>query len=107
MKSALVVVLAGFVSAGPALGAQAVAAQAQPAPAQQPPGVDKYVIPFGTRIPLVLVNSVSTRTSQVGDRVYLQTSFPVFTSTAFKFVLRNAATSACPGGIAPPNPLLP
>jgi type IV secretion system protein VirB10 len=65
MKSALVMVLAGFVSVGGCLWAQ------------EQPATAKYVIPFGTRIPLVLVNSVSTRTSQVGDRVYLQTSFPI------------------------------
>jgi len=45
--------------------------------AQEEPGTAKYVIRIGTRIPLVLVNSVSTKTSQLGDRVYLQTSFPV------------------------------
>lgn len=37
----------------------------------------KYVVRAGTRVPLVLVNSISTKTSQVGDRVYLQTSFPI------------------------------
>ena len=37
----------------------------------------KYVVPARTRVPLVLVNSVSTKTAEVGDRVYLQTSFPV------------------------------
>lgn len=36
-----------------------------------------YRINSGTRIPLVLINSVSTRQSQSGDRVYLQTAFPV------------------------------
>jgi len=44
---------------------------------QQPPAPKQYVVRTGTRIPLVLVNSVSTRTSNVGDRVYLQTSFPI------------------------------
>jgi len=39
--------------------------------------VRTYVVPTRTRIPLVLVNSVSTKTSEVGDRVYLQTSFPI------------------------------
>ena len=44
-------------------------------PSQQ---FQKYSIPLRTRVPLVLVNSVSTKTSEVGDQVYLQTSFPVF-----------------------------
>jgi len=54
--------------------------------AQQPPPVtqeqpQQYVVPARTRVPLVLVNSVSTKTSEVGDRVYLQTSFPIAASS--------------------------
>ena len=45
--------------------------------AEQVSAPEKYVVTRGTRIPLVMVNSVSTKTSQVGDRVYLQTSFPM------------------------------
>jgi type IV secretion system protein VirB10 len=41
----------------------------------------QHVVPAGTRIPLVLVNSVSTKASEVGDRVYLQTAFPIFSGT--------------------------
>ena len=37
----------------------------------------QYVVGAGTRIPLVLVNSISTKNSREGDRVYLQTAFPV------------------------------
>lgn len=48
----------------------AAAADAQP--------VDPiFAVPARTRIPLVLVNSVSTKNAQPGDRVYLQTSFPI------------------------------
>jgi hypothetical protein len=43
----------------------------------QSQSMDKYVVSAGTRIPLVLVNSVSTKNSREGDRVYLQTSFPI------------------------------
>ena len=46
-------------------------------PAQEQPSPEKYEVKSGTRIPLVLVNSISTKTSNVGDRVYLQTSFPI------------------------------
>ncbi len=35
------------------------------------------VIPSGTRIPLVMVNSVSSRHAQPGDAVYLQCAYPV------------------------------
>ncbi len=39
--------------------------------------VQTYTVPEGTRIPLQLINSVSTKTAAVGDRVYLQTNFPI------------------------------
>ncbi len=38
---------------------------------------EKYIVKPGTRIPLVLVNSISTKNSREGDRVYLQTAFPI------------------------------
>ena len=37
----------------------------------------KYVVPPDTRIPLSLINSVSTKHSAEGDRVYLETVFPI------------------------------
>lgn len=37
----------------------------------------EYVIAPGTRIPLGLINSVSTRNAAEGDRVYLETVFPI------------------------------
>lgn len=37
----------------------------------------EYLIESGTRIPLTLLNSVSTKHSAEGDRVYLQTAFPI------------------------------
>ena len=36
-----------------------------------------FVVEPGTRIPLALINSVSTKHSAEGDRVYLETVFPV------------------------------
>src|SRR5207248_107066 len=36
-----------------------------------------YVVEPGTRIPLGLINSVSTKHSAEGDRVYLETVFPI------------------------------
>ena len=35
------------------------------------------VLPAGTKIPLVLKHAVSTKNAQVGDNLYLETSFPV------------------------------
>jgi hypothetical protein len=46
------------------------AALAQDAPAS-------YVIQPGTRIPMSMINSVNTKNSAAGDRVYLQTVFPI------------------------------
>ncbi len=36
-----------------------------------------YTVEKGTRVPLALLNSVSTKNSAEGDRVYLETLFPV------------------------------
>lgn len=36
-----------------------------------------YPVPIGTRVLLSMVNSVSTKHSQPGDRVYLETTFPI------------------------------
>ena len=41
------------------------------------PAQPEIVVPAGTKIPLALVNSLSTKHSGEGDRVYLQTTFPV------------------------------
>jgi type IV secretion system protein VirB10 len=41
------------------------------------PAERSYLVDIGTRIPLSMVNSVSTKHSQPGDRVYLETSFPI------------------------------
>ena len=48
----------------------------QPSAASPPPA--EIVVPAGTKIPLTLINSLSTKHSSEGDRVYLQTSFPIF-----------------------------
>ena len=56
------------------------------APAGQPEGwkkavaeesAPKFVIDVGTKIPLQLINSVSTKHAAEGDRVYLETAFPI------------------------------
>lgn len=46
------------------------------ADADHAPG--EFVVPPGTRILLNMINSVSTRQAAVGDRLYLQTAFPIF-----------------------------
>jgi type IV secretion system protein VirB10 len=58
------------------LAAVLAAQDAQPAPAQ-PPAEKTFVVEPGTKIPLTLMNSISTRSAAEGDRVYLQTLFPI------------------------------
>jgi hypothetical protein len=58
-----------------------------PAPPPQNPGLHQrsgvqaapgtYTVSPGTRILLSMINSISTRQAQVGDRIYLETAFPV------------------------------
>ena len=36
-----------------------------------------YTIDTGTRIPLALISSVSSKSSSPGDRIYLETAFPI------------------------------
>ncbi|MBZ5584775.1 MAG: hypothetical protein LAQ30_21705 [Acidobacteriia bacterium] len=52
------------------LAAGALAAQETAKPAD-------YRVSSGTKVPLSLINSISTRHSAVGDHVYLETAFPV------------------------------
>lgn len=66
------------------------AAPVAPAAAQNPalktrpetvPGSGAYSIAPGTRILLSMINSVSTKQAQVGDRIYLETAFPVLSGS--------------------------
>jgi hypothetical protein len=61
--------------------AQAPAAQMVSAPANSDsaakPVVERYMVPSGTRLPLILHNSVTTRNAKPGDPVYLETLFPI------------------------------
>jgi len=74
--------------AGPEQNPAAQSLPAQPPPAQAAPaspGTDtapkaapkNYVVPSGTRLPLILHNAVTTRNAKPGDPVYLETLFPV------------------------------
>lgn len=51
-------------------------AQEQPAPAPQQPA-SGALVPAGTRIPLQLINQISTKNAHDGDQVYLQSAFPI------------------------------
>ena len=64
-----------YILATSLIGAGVVRAQSQPANTPAPTG--DYVIAPGTRIPLGLINTVTTKTAAEGDRVYLETVFPI------------------------------
>jgi len=57
-----------------AIGFTMALAAGQEAPA---PPASPYVVASGTTVPLSLINTISTKHSAVGDRVYLETAFPV------------------------------
>jgi len=59
---------------GSALVSAGAFAQAPEAAADAPA---TYTVQTGTRIPLGLINSVSTKHSSAGDRIYLETVFPI------------------------------
>ena len=44
------------------------------------PASGLYTVAPGTRILLSMINSVSTRQAQIGDRIYLETAFPVLSA---------------------------
>ena len=60
------------------------AAPPQPQTALKPPEAkpaaspsDDFVVPPGTKVPLSMINSVSTKTAAEGERIYLETVFPI------------------------------
>src|ERR1700719_1941359 len=58
----------------PASAQTSAASDAAPAPKPAP---GKYLVPSGTRLPLVLHNAVTTRNAKPGDPIYLETLFPI------------------------------
>jgi len=63
--------------------APVVTPSATPAPTTPPSRTDAnakpddFVVAVGTRIPLSMINSISTKTAAEGERVYLETVFPI------------------------------
>lgn len=43
-----------------------------------PPATDTVQVDTGTHILLSMINSVSTKQAQIGDKIYLETAFPIF-----------------------------
>jgi type IV secretion system protein VirB10 len=78
--------LVGIMTVAGALLAQDATVPVVPAPRDQQAEAGQktpeakaaeYVIDAGTKVPLALINSISTKHSAEGDRVYLETVFPV------------------------------
>jgi hypothetical protein len=75
------------IAAGPAQPRESQTPTTQTPPTQSAPastgsdsaaaGIARYVVPSGTRLPLILHNAVTTRNAKPGDPVYLETLFPV------------------------------
>jgi hypothetical protein len=64
------------------MAALAAAQEPSPDPAQSgwrqtTPEAGKYLVEPGTKVPLALINSISTKNSARGDRIYLETVFPI------------------------------
>lgn len=64
----LLILLAGSLAAQEPQAAVSVAAA---------PKANGYALTAGTKVPLSVINSISTKHAQQGDRVYLETVFPV------------------------------
>ncbi len=50
---------------------------ASPVQRPAPSKPDEFVVAVGTRIPLSMINSISTKTAVTGERVYLESVFPI------------------------------
>jgi hypothetical protein len=74
--------LLGMATAAVTLVAQDTTAPAIPAHDQQTQGqrAGEFVIDAGTKVPLSLINSISTKHSAEGDRIYLETVFPIMSN---------------------------
>src|SRR5580700_8228106 len=74
---------AGPAQGVPEQGGPEQAAPPQPAPTASAPdstaktSPKNFIVPSGTRLPLILHNAVTTRNAKPGDPVYLETLFPV------------------------------
>ena len=69
----VLILLSGFVAAQEAPKADAPALK----PAASHPNNNEITIPAGTKIPIRLKNTISTKSSHQGDPIYAQSTFPV------------------------------
>ena len=70
--------IARLIPACVALAISMFAQDTKPAAKAEPEASPKsFMVETGTHIPLSLINSVSTKNAVPGDRVYLETVFPI------------------------------
>ena len=72
-----IVIMAGSLLAQDAGAAAAPRLVEETAAPQKEAKSSGYAVDSGTKVPLALINSVSTKHSAEGDRVYLETVFPI------------------------------
>jgi type IV secretion system protein VirB10 len=78
MRGLLITLLISGMALGQAADAPKASDSSQNTPVPSAPAPDPNVatIPAGTKIPLTLVQAISTKNAREGDAVYAQTSFP-------------------------------
>ena len=76
MRTISLIVLAALACVAQAPVVQPATPTAQQ-PAAEAPAPGSVAVPPGTRIPLTLINRISTKNAHEGDQVYLQSAFPV------------------------------
>src|SRR6266567_6804429 len=69
--------LRAFLATGLMLSTVVFAEEANPAPKPEEGKAGEFTVEPGTKVPLSLLNSVSTKHSAEGDRIYLETVFPI------------------------------
>src|SRR5579863_6714474 len=74
IRRSLAISTLAAVAAFSARGAEEKTDALRPTP---PPAAGDYVVASGAKVPLSLINSVSTKHSVEGDRVYMETVFPI------------------------------
>src|ERR1700687_6323456 len=65
-----------FIAFGIGLAACLALSAQEPNPVD-PPAADHFVVPPGTKVTLSMINSISTKTASEGERIYLETVFPI------------------------------
>lgn len=108
LRTIAVLLVPAMMAVGQEASAPVVPETAAPTIAPEPipasPNEKSYPVPIGTRVLLSMVNSVSTKHTQPGDRVYLETTFPISINSrivipAGSYVMGTIMNSKRPGKV--------